>query len=250
MTSKIIKLFGILFTADKLWLGALRYGVAAGVEHKSVLRHLELQAIVDIGANRGQFALVCRKLFPQGRIDSFEPLEKPAARFRRVFAGDARTNLYQYAIGPKEEDAVIHVSKRDDSSSLLPISKLQSTLFPHTEEYATQTVHVCPLERLISKSDIERPALLKLDVQGYELAALRGCQALLPCFEHVYVECSFVELYEGQALAHEVIDFLRQEGFALNGVYNMCYGQGGVAIQADFLFKRMGWKDGKDSCVS
>ena len=52
----------------------------------------------------------------------------------------------------------------------------------------------------------------------------------------LYVECSFVELYTGQALAHEVIAWLAGRGFVLKGVYNMGYDDQGRAVQGDFLF--------------
>jgi hypothetical protein len=52
----------------------------------------------------------------------------------------------------------------------------------------------------------------------------------------VYAECSFVELYASQALADEVIAWLRERGLSLRGVHNMDYDRGGRAIQADFLF--------------
>jgi len=52
----------------------------------------------------------------------------------------------------------------------------------------------------------------------------------------IYVECSFVELYQGQALADEVISFLREENFSLSGIYNLNYDKSGRAIQGDFLF--------------
>ena len=59
---------------------------------------------------------------------------------------------------------------------------------------------------------------------------------MLPRFSHVYIECSFVELYAGQALAAEVIDHLSDHGFDLRGVYNVQYDPQGWALQADLLF--------------
>ena len=50
----------------------------------------------------------------------------------------------------------------------------------------------------------------------------------------------FIELYEGQALADEVIAWLRERGLRLVGVYNMACDHDGRAIQADFLFARHG----------
>jgi FkbM family methyltransferase len=197
---------------------------------------MDCRTVVDIGANRGQFALVARHCFPEARILSFEPLPGPSRTFQRVFAGDPSVILHPVAIGPERGETTIHLSARDDSSSLLPISSLQNTLFPGTAEAGTATVTVGPLSDFVAAEEIEPPALLKLDVQGFELQVLRGCEDLLDRFALVYAECSFVELYLGQALADEVIAWLHERGFGLRGVYNMTYDRRGRAIQADFLF--------------
>lgn len=212
--------------------------MAAGVEHAAVLRSLgAVRTVVDVGANRGQFALAARRCFPEAHIVSFEPLAGPAAVYRAVFAGDPKATLYEAAIGPEPGEAIIHRSAREDSSSLLPIAATQNALFPGTAEIGTQTVRVARLADQLSEEAIEPRALLKLDVQGFELEALAGCGDLLDRFDWVYAECSFVELYAGQAFADEVISWLRECGFALRGVYNMTYDDSGQAIQADFLFE-------------
>ncbi len=106
-TTKTRKLAGIL--AVPTWRAALRqHRVAAGVEHARVLRNLgPVTTVVDIGANRGQFALVARHCFPQARIVSFEPLAGPAALWRAVFAGDDRARLVEAAIGPEPGQATV-----------------------------------------------------------------------------------------------------------------------------------------------
>jgi hypothetical protein len=132
----------------------------------------------------------------------------------------------------------MHVSAQDDSSSLLPISKLQGELFPGTDEIGAMSVKVAPLAAFIASDEIDQPALLKLDVQGYELDALRGCESLIDRFRWVYCECSFVELYSGQSLVTDVITWLAQRGYTMGGVFNVAYARGARAIQADFLFVR------------
>jgi FkbM family methyltransferase len=236
--AKARKLAGIL--AVPAWREALRrHRVAAGVEHIRVLRNLgPLRTVVDVGANRGQFALAARHVFPHARIVSFEPLAGPEALWRAVFAGDARATLINAAVGPEAGEAEIHLSARDDSSSLLPITARQNALFPGTAEAGTATIRVMRLADALSAADIEPPALLKLDVQGFELQALAGCEDVLNRFEWVYVECSFMELYAGQAFADEVIAWLRERSFLLRGVFNMTYEANGCALQADFLFGR------------
>lgn len=224
--------------ASPYYLAAVFKGAAAAVEHEMVLRDFDFATIIDIGGNKGQFALVSRHCCPSARIHSFEPLPGPSAILKRVFAGDELTVINTSAIGPERGSVLIHVSKRDDSSSLLPITAAQSKHFPGTEESHTLDIGISPLSDFLEEADIERPALLKIDVQGYELEALYGCADLLDAFDSVYVECSFIELYEGQSLAGDVVDYLQSKEYRLSGVYNMSYDADGKAIQADFLFKR------------
>lgn len=238
LAAKTGKLGGILPVA--VWRRALiTRRVAAGVEHTRVLRQLgSVHTVVDIGANRGQFALAARHCFPTARIVSFEPLPEPAAVYRAVFADDDRVVLVEAAVGPEAGESLIHISARDDSSSLLPITTRQNELFPGTAEAGTVAIPVGRLADHLTPERIEPPALLKLDVQGFELQALAGCEELLEHFNWVYVECSFVELYAGQALADEVIGWLRERRFALRGVYHLVYDREGRAVQGDFLFAR------------
>jgi len=156
--------------------------------------------------------------------------------FHRVFEGDAKVNLYQVGIGPEAGEATIHVSAADDSSSLLSISQVQQRLFPGTGEVRTEKIRVGRLSDFVSPEEVVPPALLKLDVQGFELEALRGSKDLLECFTYVYVECSFMELYIGQALSHDIIEWLSRHGFILTKLNNIFYDKNGQAIQGDFLF--------------
>jgi FkbM family methyltransferase len=201
-----------------------------------MLRQIECHTAIDVGANRGQFALALRHCFPEAKIFSFEPLSEPASLFRHLFRHDKRVVLHETAIGPESKEATIHISGKDDSSSLLAITPSQARLFPGTAEAGTATVSVGRLTEFVTVGDIVQPSLLKLDVQGYELEALDGCDDVLSCFTWIYVEASFVELYNGQALAHQVILKLWERGFYLCGVYNIVYDKRGRTIQGDFLF--------------
>ncbi len=156
-----------------------------------------------------------------------------------MFAGDECVTLHPYAIGPQVSTSVIHVSSADDSSSLLPITSLQTQLYPGTGERETRQVQVFPLSQVLDKETIPPSSLLKLDVQGYELEVLKGCESILNKFSYTYIECSFVELYKGQALAHSIIAWLKDRNFILTGVYNLSYDSRGKALQGDFFFKNI-----------
>lgn len=113
-----------------------------------------------------------------------------------------------------------------------------SSLFPGTAEAGTTMVRVGRLADLVRAGELKSPALLKLDVQGYELEALRGCEELLDSFSHVYAECSFVELFRGQVLADDLIAWLRRREFRLRGVYDVVFDAQGRALTANMLFSK------------
>ncbi len=216
----------------------LRTRVAASTEHDRILPGLQLQTVVDIGANRGQFALCIRRLYPQAHIYCFEPLSRPARAWMRNFGGDPRAKLFRKAIAASSGAATMSVSRWDVSSSLLPFAQAQHDNFPLTQEASREVVETTTLEECIGEQELQDRALLKIDVQGYELTALQGCGALLDKFKYVYVEASFVELYVGQALATEVVGFLLSRGFGLMCVANLSHGKSLRPIQADFLFSK------------
>jgi FkbM family methyltransferase len=211
--------------------------VFASIEHFNALRNGDYQTIVDIGANRGQFAMMARYLFPQASIISFEPLPVPAGIWREIFCDDPKAILHEKAIAPSIGQVVMNITEQDDSSSLLKPGQKQYDLFG-TKVARQVSVPAGTLRTFLEGSQIKAPALLKIDVQGFEIEVLRGCRELLRSFHHIYIECSYVELYEGQALISDVIDLLRNSGFRLRGVFNQSEVSGHGAVQADFLFER------------
>src|SRR5260370_14777531 len=126
--ARIRKLSRIL--SCKPYRRALRRGGAASTEHERLLRLLDCLTIVDIGANRGQFALAAHTLIPSANIVSFGPLAQAAPEFRALFNGNQQGRLHQVAIGPERCTAEIHVCGKDDSSSRLPLIKLHEKLHP------------------------------------------------------------------------------------------------------------------------
>lgn len=223
---------------------ALAFGVAAGDEHTELLAGLaglagqELRTVVDVGANKGQFALLALELFPAATVHAFEPLAEPHARLAAWSAGEPRLVRHRLALATASGTVVMQVAARDDSSSLRSITPRQVAQFPGTHRVGEESVAVARLDGVLGPGDLIAPAFLKIDVQGSELDVLRGAGALLDRFDWVYAECSFVELYGGQALAGEVATFLAAAGFTAVASWNPVR-VGGQPIQADLLFQRV-----------
>lgn len=217
----------------------LGHRVAPAIEHVRVLCGLPFDFVADVGANRGQFSLVCRRLRPGAAIVAFEPQPGPARVYRQIFADDSLVTLHECALGRERGQMTMNISARDDSSSLLPISRAQTDNFPGTGAIATRQVRIGPLSDFVQLSDLGTHSLLKIDVQGFELEVLKSAETLLPQFDWVYAECSFVPLYEGQALAAEIIGWLDARGFRLAEQFNPSRARAdGALLQADLLFEK------------
>ena len=132
----------------------------------------------------------------------------------------------------------MHLSAREDSSSLLPVGERQVSTFPGTDEVGTTRAEVRTLDSVFVDRELEQPALLKIDVQGFELSVLRGAEQTLSSFDQILVEASFAELYEGQALFPDVSHHLEEHGFRLVSGSISTSDPSGRWLQGDFLYER------------
>jgi FkbM family methyltransferase len=197
-----------------------------------------LRLVIDAGANRGQFTLYALARFPSADIIAFEPLPNAREHMVRLFQGEDRVEVAPFALGETEGEVDIHLSARDDSSSLLPIGGRQVSIFPGTEEVGTIRASLRTLDDVLADREIARPALLKVDVQGFELPVLRGAEQTLRSLDQILIEASFVELYEGQALFPEVSHHLEDHGFHLVSGRISTFDSSGRWLQGDFLYER------------
>jgi FkbM family methyltransferase len=214
------------------------HGVAATTEHEHVVFPREYRTVIDVGANRGQFALFALHRFPDAQLFCFEPLPKAHQKLRTIAGGDPRVRIEQSAIGTTDGSLSLNVTRKDDSSSLLQPTALQLRTFPNTEAVSSIDVKVAKLDSAVAPAESTPPFLLKIDVQGFELEVLAGATHLLEGDGDILVESSFAELYAGQALADEVISKMYSCGYRLRGVYSLVSGRDGAPLQADFFFSR------------
>ena len=217
---------------------ALRLGVAASTEHARTPLPFDYATVLDVGSNRGQFALLAVRRFPGAQLVCFEPLEAPRRTLARVFAGRPGVRIVPLAVGAAARTSAMFVSRADDSSSLRAPTKLQLETFPGTDVVDEVSVACERLDVLLERGSLRRPALLKIDVQGGELEVLVGATGVLDEIDTILVECSFVEFYREQPLADEIIRFLHERGFRLASVTNPRLDTRGVILQADHVFVR------------
>lgn len=233
--NKLRKLYGLLCRLDA-WPSLLRSRTAMAIEHLPMLRHVTPDVVIDVGANRGQFALAALGA-GVSTVYAFEPLPSELAVLRRNLANDQRVQLFDSALAAEEGEAQFHLADRADSSSLMRLGVAQNVVF-NVREIGSTTVTTRRLDQVLMPTQLHGTVLLKIDVQGAEALVISGATRLLDQIGYVYAEGSFVELYQGQVLAHELIALLNSLGFELRGVYNQTHSPDEGPVQADFLFRR------------
>jgi len=182
-----------------------------GVEHVPAIRGLRPRTLVDLGANKGQFSLVARRLFPEILIHAFEPIATERAKLSSVLKGE-QISIYPVAVGRQAETREFFVTSRLDSSSLLKPTLVAKETFDILP-VSVNSIAVVRLADVIRLAELPRPVLLKIDVQGGELDVFKSARRLLRSAVIVQTEISFVPLYRNQPPFGTIDTFLRDMGF-------------------------------------
>jgi FkbM family methyltransferase len=202
------------------------------------LQSFAIDLIVDVGANTGQFATTARRLFPEKEIVSLEPIPACYEYCRRRFASDRNFSIENLAASDTTGSVEFSVSADSGASSVLPMSDLQKSIFPASSKVTKIQVRTKLLDQILAAKIKGRRIFLKIDVQGFELAVLRGARETLVGTQVVLVESSFESFYEGQALFEDVYAHLVSAGFRFVYSFNIMRDASGRPMQGDFVFVR------------
>ncbi|RWP83427.1 MAG: FkbM family methyltransferase [Mesorhizobium sp.] len=180
----------------------------------------EVDLVIDVGANKGQFGTMLFAAGFQGSMISFEPLPDAHSELMRT----ARAFDGRWMVGPAVAlsdttgTATFHVTEAATSSSL---HEPRESFVEHTPRVAVAKRIEVKTERLDAFASMiaGKRAFLKIDVQGAEAAVLAGAPTVLPQLRGVLSELSLVELYAGQATALEVHQLIAGGGFDLWDVW-------------------------------
>ena len=198
----------------------------------------EALIIIDAGASIGQTSAKLAHLYPEATIHAIEPHLPFFEQVQSVANENPRIRPHKFALSNYDGTASLHINQSEGSNSLLPTSPQRQDpygdLLNTTKEIevTTQT-----LDTFLEHHGIERVDILKLDLQGSELPALKGASKALErgTIRAILCEVLFVESYEGQpnpsALLHHLSDF---HSFIVFNLYQPHFHHGRL-IQADVL---------------
>ena len=199
--------------------------------------------VIDVGAqNLESSDHVYSRLLEvlSGKVIGFEPLRDELDKRQ---AEDGAATLLPYAIGTGHS-STLHITKFNPASSLLRPNKERLDQFIALPEMLT-VVSELPLEtrRLDDVPSLDGCTLLKVDVQGGELAVLQGATGTLRDIMAIFIEVEFLDLYLSQPLFSAVNSYLDGQGFELLDLMNLGYGSYREANRGDVRSKLL-WADG------
>lgn len=204
-----------------------------------VLGRGESPTILDVGANRGQTATRYRSVFPNADIVCFEPFPESMEILQQTHADDHKVRTVPLAVGRESGTATFHVNQTSGTNSLFPRPS-SSRRYYETKSAPVTTieVRVTTLDSFLSEQNLTSIDILKFDIQGGELNALRGAQSTLESggFALIYTEAFFVPHYEGAPLFHEISSFLNDFGYTLFDLYDLKKARNGQLRFCDALF--------------
>jgi FkbM family methyltransferase len=149
-------------------------------------------------------------------VYAFEPVPLLCERVSARVRNRRNVSCYPLALGERAGNAEIFVSggASDASSSLL---RPTGHLVEHPQVVFNQVVNVpvTTLDDWANAHGIRAVDFLWLDLQGGELAALRGASTLLAGVRVVYSEVSLKPMYEGGPLYPELREWLAARGFSV-----------------------------------
>ena len=170
--------------------------------------------VCDVGANEGHWSLILSSLCSSIRhITLFEPQPELNQSLQKLTIPGVKTACFPIALGEFREKGVLHSNTA--SASLLVPGEAQHRLFPGSIEHVDQRVSVDTLDNIYADNDLPIPDLIKIDVQGGELAVLKGATRLLRQARVVVAEISFQTFYQGQPACWELLRFLQEQNFVL-----------------------------------
>jgi len=185
-----------------------------------LFRILQINCVLDVGANRGQYGNFLRQMGYKGRIVSFEPVKDDFAVLRQCAAADPEWDVYRFALG--DQDRITQMNVTSDSlfnSFLTPneFIKGQGLRVDHVEKVQERRLDTVWDEII---APVREPKVyVKVDTQGYDRQVFEGGEKALTRILALQSEVSVKPVYDEMPYFLDAISALYERGFELTGLF-------------------------------
>ncbi len=134
---------------------------------------------MDVGVHLGHSSKEYLEAFPNCRVYGFEPerdnFEKAAALLTPY---GERIKLSKSGVSDTVGESTLHVNSHDGTHSLLKIGE-QKYWEGYASTLTTRPIDLVTVDHFCRLHDINAIDILKMDIQGAELSALKGAESML-----------------------------------------------------------------------
>jgi FkbM family methyltransferase len=193
--------------------------------------------IFDIGMHHGHTTKEYLENFSEARIYGFEAEHQNFLSAKKMLKSyQPRLTLIESAVFNVDGKVSFNVNTHDGTHSIFDIGKQQYWAGKATTKNIKQ-VNSITLDNYCDLNEIGHIDILKMDIQGAELNALKGARKLLSQknITMIVTEVEFKELYKNQPLYEDLAVYLRDYGYVLVGLYDFHYVEG-ILSWADAIF--------------
>jgi len=219
-----------------------KYQPLLGPHLMRLFQKLEINVVLDVGANDGGFARTLRRYGYKGHILSFEPLSEVFQNLKKAAFKDQCWHVFNIALGAEPEERELHVMGSSDFSSFLnPNGYAKSKWQNGVECVKTERVKVERLDHIIDNllplKMKDSRIFLKMDTQGYDLNVFYGALGVLDSLLGIQAELPFKAIYAGVPSYVEILSVFEKHGFKPTGFFPVSKDKEGLFIvEADCVF--------------
>ena len=218
---KILKLFGIVIFDRQKYLNSTldRYDLNLS----NILKFLRINlneniVIFDVGAHHGKTLIEYKNIFEDAYIYSFEPYPETFKILENNIKQYSYKNvfLYNIALGELNETKEFYVTQNPQLSGFIKPSRLEDSKFNNklllSDRYKTKVG-----DNFCRSQNIDYIDILHLDVQGFELAVLKGFRDLLmqKKISVIITEFDYTKRYEEKLSIGQFENFFNDLGYGL-----------------------------------
>jgi FkbM family methyltransferase len=185
----------------------------------------DANVIFDVGSHTGESTLEYLVNFPRARVFAFEPdMTNFAAASDAIAIHRQRCSLHAIALADSNGRAKFHVNSHNGTHSLLAIGAQEFWAGP-AHEVQKVSVETRTMDSFVAEQAVSTIDILKMDIQGGELLALKGAQSLLEAsrIRLLALEVEFKPLYKDQPLFWDICAFLYRFGYSFFKLYDPMY---------------------------
>jgi len=204
---------------------------------KKWLLDSNINTVIDIGANIGEFTFIFSELFPNAYIYAFEPLPDCFNQLEKRTKNMRNIKIFNFALGSTEGELKLHKSSWHPASSFREMGDLHKQNYPHSSESDDLIVRIKKLDDIFKKESLTNNIFIKMDVQGFEDEVIKGGPNIFKNAKVVVVESSYQKLYDNEPLFDGIYSLLKPLGFEFRGSLKQSVSKSDESfLQADCIF--------------